>query len=84
MLNLSSSLPTSIESTFFHKQKSLERQQEKVGIFSHAHVTLYEGLSVRPSVGPSVRLSVRNAFFLTAEFKPKSDLTSINAPAQRA
>ena len=35
--------------------------------------------SVRPSVrGPSV---VR---FLTAEFKPKSDLTSINAPAHRA
>ena len=44
-------------------------------VFSHAHVTLYEGLSVRPSVGQS-------PFFLTAEFKPKSDPTSINAPAQ--
>ena len=44
--------------------------------------------SIGPSVGPSVGLSIvpsfRHAFFLTAEFKPKSDLTSINAPAQRS
>ena len=39
---------------------------------------------VCPSVGPSVGpWSMVSRFFLTAEFKPKSDLTSINAPAQR-
>ena len=36
--------------------------------------------SVRPLVGPSVHLT----FFFSAEFKPKSDLTSINAPAQHS
>ena len=36
---------------------------------------------VRPSVRPSVRGSVR--WSGVSEFKPKSDLTSINAPAQR-
>ena len=64
------------------KKKSFRKVQNKTIfqlIFSHAHVTLYEGLSVRRSVGPSV-----SRFFLTAEFKPKSDLTSINAPAQRS
>ena len=35
-------------------------------------------------VCPSIGRSVRNAFFfVTAEFKPKSDLTSVNAPAKR-
>ena len=34
-------------------------------------------------VCPSVRPSVGNAFFIM-EFKPNSDLTSINAPAQRS
>ena len=40
-------------------------------------MTLYEGLSVHLLVSSVPR-------FLTAEFKPKSDLTSINAPAQRS
>ena len=40
--------------------------------------------SVGGSVGRSVGRSVGLPFFLTAEFKSKSDLTSINAPAQRA
>ena len=38
--------------------------------------------SVGWSVGPSVHRSVTR--FFIAEFKPKSDLTSINAPAQRS
>ena len=38
--------------------------------------------SIRPSVGPSVRGP--SCVFLNAEFKPKSNLTSINAPAQRS
>ena len=60
------------------------RQSSQTDVFSHAQVTLYEGLSVRPSVGRSVRRSVRpSPVFFIAEFKPKSDLTSINAPAQR-
>ena len=36
------------------------------------------------SISLSIGLLVHNAFFFIAEFKPKSDLTSINAPAQRA
>ena len=37
---------------------------------------------VRPSVRPSICLSFMH-FFWTTVFKPKSDLTSINPPAQR-
>ena len=55
-------------------------------LFRCVYASLQEGLSVRRSVrrsvGPSVGRSVTR-FFLTAEFKPISDLTSINAPAQR-
>ena len=46
-------------------------------IFFVANKRLYN--RVCPSVGPSV-----TRFFQTAEFKPKIDLTSINAPAQRS
>ena len=40
-------------------------------VFSHAHVTLYEGLSVRPSVGRSVGPSFRNAFFFNRGIQAK-------------
>ena len=47
-----------------------------------AYKQLY--IRIRPSVRPSIPPSFRRLrFFLTAEFKPKGDLTSINAPAQR-
>ena len=49
-------------------------------IFSHMQATLHEGLCVCWSVNPSVCLLF--TLFFTMEFKPKSDLTSINAPAQ--
>jgi len=44
--------------------------------FLVAKKRLYISLSVRPSV--------RNAFFGTSELKATSNLTSINAPAQRS
>ena len=52
---------------------------------SHLSKRVYPsvGPSIRWSVGPLVRPSVRPSVRL-AGFKPKSDLTSINAPAQRA
>ena len=46
--------------------------------FSDAYTHLY--IRVCLSIGPSVGC----ASFLTAELVPKSDLTSINAPAQRS
>ena len=52
--------------------------------FIVANKRLYKRLcpSVRPSVCPSICPSVRPSGI--SEFKPKSDLTSINAPAQRS
>ena len=56
--------------------------------FLVANKRLYKRLC--PSVSPSVRPSVRGSVgpwvrrSRVSEFKPKSDLTSINAPAQRS
>ena len=55
----------------------------KMKVFSHAHVTLYEGQSVRPSVCRSVRPSVVRLPFFYPQNSSQT-VISINAPAQRA
>ena len=67
----------------FARQFDLLLYSSNVHVFLVVNKRIYKRLcpSVRWSIGPSVGLLVRP--LPIKEFKPKSDLTSINAPAQR-